>query len=326
MFREGKVLVTGGLGFMGSDFIRYLLQETRFSGTVVNLDLVTYAANKENLKEIEKDPRYVFVHGDICDEKLIERLFSKYHFELIVHFAAETHVDRSIDQPKTFIETNIIGTYTLLESLRRHPKTRFHLISTDEVYGDLPEHGEFTEESPYAPSSPYAASKAAADHLAEAYARTYDVSITISHASNNYGPHQHPEKLIPKIIDACQKGEDITVYGSGKQVRDWLHVRDHSRGIFMILSYGKNGEVYNVGGSNERTNLEVIHHIITQYAKTQKKDPEIFRNRIIHVADRPGHDFRYAMDITKMRREIGWEPEIDFDEGLKEAIQERLKK
>ncbi len=326
MFRETKVLVTGGCGFMGSDFLRYLLKETRFSGTVVNLDLLTYAANPENLKEVENDPRYVFVKGDICDEKLIERLFSKYQFELIVHFAAETHVDRSIDQPKTFIETNIIGTYTLLESLRRHPKTRLHLISTDEVYGDLPEHGEFTEDSSYAPSSPYAASKAAADHLAEAYARTYELLVTISHASNNYGSHQHPEKLIPKIIDGCESGADITVYGSGKQVRDWLHVRDHSRAIFMILSYGKSGEVYNVGGANERTNLEVIHHIITQYAKIEKKDAQIFRERIIHVADRPGHDFRYAMDITKMRQEIGWEPEIDFDEGLKEAILERLKK
>jgi len=326
MFREGRVLVTGGAGFMGSDFLRYLLTETRFNGTVVNLDLLTYAANLENLKEIEKDPRYVFVKGDICDEKLIARLFSQYQFELIVHFAAETHVDRSIDQPKTFIETNIIGTYTLLEFVRRHPKTRLHLISTDEVYGDLPEYGVFTEESNYAPSSPYAASKAAADHLAEAYARTYELFVTISHASNNYGPHQHAEKLIPKIIDACESGRDITVYGSGKQVRDWLHVRDHSRAIFMILSYGKSGEVYNVGGANERTNLEVIHHIITQYAKITKKDSEVFRERIIHVADRPGHDFRYAMDITKMSREIGWEPEIEFDHGLQEAILERIKK
>lgn len=301
-----------------------VLTSKNFTGEIVNLDLLTYAGNLENLKEIENDPRYSFVKGDICDAKLVERLFAEHKFAVIVHFAAETHVDRSIDQPKTFIETNIVGTHTLLEALRRHKETYLHLISTDEVYGDLPMEGVFTETSSYAPSSPYAASKAAADHLAMAYARTYGVKITISHASNNYGPNQHPEKLIPRMIERCLTGEPLTVYGSGAQVRDWLYVRDHSEGIWAILTKGRKGEVYNVGGSHEMTNLEVIHQIIDSLAVAKKVDPSVYRKHIVHVKDRPGHDFRYAMDISKMRNELGWEPKVEFSVGLSRAIDEKL--
>lgn len=326
MLTDKRLLVTGGAGFMGSDFIRYVLLKTKFSGKIINLDLLTYAGNLDNLREVEKDPRYTFVKGDVSDANCIEELFSKHAFDIIVHFAAETHVDRSIDQPKSFIETNIIGTYTLLESLRRHPHIHLHLISTDEVYGDLPTmEGSFTENSPYAPSSPYAASKAAADHLALSYARTYGLSVTVSHASNNYGGHQHPEKLIPRMIQRCLTGEELTVYGSGKQVRDWLYVEDHSEAIYFILCRGKKGQVYNVGGENEKTNLEVIDHIIDRLSETKQSDARLYRNRVIHVADRPGHDFRYAMDITKIKSELGWYPKTDFDTGLRKTIRGMLK-
>ncbi len=326
MLTNKRLLVTGGAGFMGSDFIRYVLLKTKFTGKIINLDLLTYAGNLDNLKEVENDPRYTFIKGDVCDSKLIEELFITHPFDMIVHFAAETHVDRSIDQPKSFIETNIIGTYTLLEALRRHKHIHLHLISTDEVYGDLPtREGTFTEVSPYAPSSPYAASKAAADHLALSYARTYGLSITVSHASNNYGGHQHPEKLIPRMIQRCITGEDLTVYGSGEQVRDWLFVEDHSEAIYFILCRGKKGQVYNVGGEKEKTNLEVIDHIIERLTEIQDSDPAIYRKRIIHVADRPGHDFRYAMDITKIKSELGWYPKTDFDAGLRRTIQGVLK-
>jgi dTDP-glucose 4,6-dehydratase len=325
MLTNKKLLVTGGAGFMGSDFIRHVLLKTKFTGSIVNLDLLTYAANLENLKEVENDPRYTFIKGDVCDAQLIEKLFISHPFDMIVHFAAETHVDRSIDQPKSFIETNIIGTYTLLESLRRHKHIHLHLISTDEVYGDLPtREGTFTEISPYAPSSPYAASKAAADHLALSYARTYGLSITVSHASNNYGGHQHAEKLIPRMIQRCLTGEDLTIYGSGEQVRDWLFVEDHSEAIYFILSRGKKGQVYNVGGEKEKTNLEVVEHIIERLTEVQNSDPAIYRKRIIHVADRPGHDFRYAMDITKIKKELGWYPKTDFDVGLRRTIQRMI--
>ena len=309
---------------MGSDFIKMVLSSNNFRGKIVNLDLLTYAGNLDNLKEIENDPRYTFVKGDICDAKLVEALFAMHKFAVIVHFAAETHVDRSIDQPKTFIETNIVGTHTLLEALRRHRDSYLHLISTDEVYGDLPMEGFFTEGSPYAPSSPYAASKAAADHLSMAYARTYNLKVTISHASNNYGTHQHPEKLIPRMIERCLTGEPLTVYGSGAQVRDWLYVRDHSEGILAILTKGKKGEVYNVGGNHEMTNLEVIHEIIDNVAFVKKTDPNLYRNSIVHVKDRPGHDFRYAMDISKIRNELGWEPKVDFKAGLLRTIREKI--
>jgi dTDP-glucose 4,6-dehydratase len=327
MLKNKRLLVTGGAGFMGSDFIRYVLLKTKFEGLIVNLDLLTYAGNLENLKDVEKDARYQFVRGDICDNTLLDALFKEYEFDMVVHFAAETHVDRSIDQPKSFIETNIFGTYNLLEALRKHKKSHLHLISTDEVYGDLPTmEGIFTENSNYAPSSPYAASKAAADHLALSYARTYDLSVTVSHASNNYGGHQHPEKLIPRMIQRCLTGEDLTIYGSGEQVRDWLYVEDHSEAIYYILTRGKKAEVYNVGGESEKTNLEVIDMIIQKLATIQQIDSEIYQKRLIHVADRPGHDFRYAMDITKIKTELGWMPKTSFENGLKKTIESMLSK
>jgi dTDP-glucose 4,6-dehydratase len=323
-FRHAKLLVTGGAGFMGSDFIKHILAKDDFDGTIVNLDALTYAGNLANLKEIDGDPRYTFIHGDICDEKLLEELFHHHHIDYIVHFAAESHVDRSIDQPKSFIDTNITGTYNLLEQLRRHPHMHMHLISTDEVYGDLPASGFFTEMSNYAPSSPYSASKAAADHLTKAYARTFGLSVTISHASNNYGPHQHKEKLIPRMVTRCLSGEILTIYGSGEQVRDWLYVKDHSSAIAAILCSGKKGEVYNVGGGHERTNLEVVHQIIDCVSQLKGIPKKELESRIKHVADRPGHDFRYAMDITKIRKEIGWEPKMSFNEGLRLTVQEML--
>ncbi len=327
MIHDKTLLVTGGAGFMGSDFIKHLLLRTPFKGRIVNLDLLTYAGNLDNLKEVERDPRYQFVKGDICDADLIEKLFVNHSFDYIVHFAAETHVDRSIHNPRAFIDTNIVGTHTLLETMRRHPTIHLHLISTDEVYGDLPTmEGLFTEKSVYAPSSPYAASKAAADHLALSYARTYGLSVTISHASNNYGSHQHIEKLIPRIIERCLTGEPLTVYGSGQHVRDWLYVKDHSEAIYTILEKGKSGEVYNVGGENERTNLEVIDHIIHVLCHLLGVDKSSYQKRIIHVGDRPGHDFRYGMDISKIKQQLGWKPKTPFDKGLKLTIEEWIEK
>lgn len=323
---QGKVvLVTGGAGFMGSDFIRHLLLRRNFKGKIINLDLLTYAGNLDNLASIANDPRYHFIKGDICDSALLETLFTEFSVDVVVHFAAESHVDRSIDQPRNFLETNIIGTYTLLERIRRHPNIRFHHISTDEVYGDLStSEGYFTERSQYAPSSPYSASKASSDHLVKAYARTYGIFATISHASNNFGPGQHTEKLIPRMIERALTGETFTVYGSGLQVRDWLYVEDHSEGVYQILLKGKEGEVYNLGGNQEKTNLEVIDDVIRLVAKIREEDPEIYRKRIVHVADRPGHDFRYAMDITKIKTEIGWWPKVRFEEGLEKMIREVL--
>lgn len=315
-----RILVTGGAGFMGSDFIRFLKHD-RYIDEIVNLDSLTYAANLQALEEIEGDSRYTFVKGNICDAHLIDRLFEKYQFDAVVHFAGETHVDKSIEAPKEFIQTNIVGTYVLLETLRRYPQTRFHLISSDEVYGELPQEGVFTEKSLYAPSSPYAATKAASDHLAMSYVRTYGCDITLSHASNNYGPYQHQEKLIPCVIERCKNQEPITVHGSGLQVRDWLHVRDHSKAVYQILSSGKKGEVYNIGGGNERRNIDVINHIIAIYAKLQKVDSQRLQDLIVYVKDRPGQDFRYAMDPTKMQKELSWRPEVDFEEGLKEVVE-----
>jgi len=314
------MLVTGGAGFMGSNFIQYLLQQTDFQGEIINLDLLTYAGNLDNLQEVDKDPRYFFIKGDICDRMLLEKIYKEKQFDIIVHFAAETHVDRSIDCPKTFIETNVFGTYSLLELLRAHPSIHMHLISTDEVYGDLPHVGFFTEESNYAPSSPYAASKAAADHLTLSYARTYGSSVTISHASNNYGPNQNSEKLIPKMIERSLSGDTLTIYGTGEHIRDWLYVEDHSRAIYHILEKGGKGQVYNVGGAYELTNLEVVDHIIDKVSEIKQLDAEQLHSRVIQVADRPGHDFRYAMDISKIKEEIGWMPKVSFDEGLIKTI------
>lgn len=307
---------------MGSDFIRFLLLDSPFEGKLVNLDLLTYAANLDNLAAVDGDPRYTFVHGDICDTTLVEKLVKEHKIEVIVHYAAETHVDRSIDEPKTFIDTNIVGTYSLLEVLRRNQKVYMHYISTDEVYGDLPTcEGIFTEDSNYNPSSPYAASKAAADHLVMSYRRTYGLNLTISHAANNYGNNQHEEKLIPKMVSRCLNGDALTIYGTGENIRDWLYVRDHTEAIYTIITKGKRGEVYNVGGENELTNLTVIDQIIDTVAEISGGDANLYRSQIAYVEDRPGHDFRYAMDITKIKSELGWQPKMDFNEGLKRSIE-----
>lgn len=307
---------------MGSDFIRFLIENPSFDGTVVNLDLLTYAANLDNLTQVAKDPRYTFVHGDICDTKLVEKIVKDHKIDVIVHYAAETHVDRSIDEPKTFIDTNIVGTYSLLEVVRRNPHIYMHYISTDEVYGDLPStEGIFTEDSQYKPSSPYAASKAAADHLVMSYRRTYGLDLTISHAGNNYGSNQHEEKLIPRMVTRCLNGDALTIYGSGENIRDWVYVRDHTEAIYAIINHGRRGEVYNVGGENEQTNLSVIDKIIETVAELSGSDPNQYRSQIAYVDDRPGHDFRYAMDITKIKSELGWVPKMDFREGLKRSIE-----
>ena len=322
MNEKCNILVTGGAGFMGSDFIRFLLLDTPFDGSLVNLDLLTYAANLDNLSQVQSDARYTFVRGDICDIPLVEKIIKDHNIEMIVHYAAETHVDRSIDEPKTFIDTNIVGTYSLLEVVRKHPHLYMHYISTDEVYGDLPTcEGIFTEESNYNPSSPYAASKAAADHLVMSYRRTFGLDLTISHAANNYGTNQHEEKLIPKMVTRCINGDALTIYGSGENIRDWLFVRDHTEAIYAIITKGKRGEVYNVGGENELTNLTVIDQIINTVAEISGSDPSIYRSQIAYVQDRPGHDFRYAMDISKIKSELGWQPRMDFKEGLKRSIE-----
>lgn len=320
-----RILVTGGAGFMGSDFIRYLLGLEDFQGSVVNFDLLTYAGNLALLKGVQNDPRYTFIQGDVCDIGLFKAIIDD-GIDWIVHFAAETHVDRSIDCPKTFVETNVLGTYAILELVRSMPHVKMHLVSTDEVYGDLPRVGIFTENSTYRPSSPYAASKAAADHLTLSYTRTYGIHASISHASNNYGPGQNKEKLIPKMIANCLHDEPLPLYGRGENIRDWLYVRDHSRAIYEILKKGKSGQIYNVGGEDERSNLDVVHLIIETIAKRRHLDPARLKSLIRFVPDRPGHDFRYAMDCSKIKKEIGWKKEVDFEKGLSLTIASLMEK
>ena len=307
-------LVTGGAGFIGSNFLHYMLQahpDARF----VCLDKLTYAGNLDNLAAVLDDPRLRFVRGDICDREGVFRLFAEEKPDYVVNFAAETHVDRSIDDPGVFLRTNILGTQTLMDACREYGVVRFHQVSTDEVYGDLPlERPDlfFTEESPIRASSPYAASKTAADLLALAYHRTYGLDVTISRCSNNYGPCQFPEKLIPKMILAALKDEPLPVYGTGENVRDWLHVTDHCRAIDLILHRGRAGEVYNVGGHNEMRNIDVVKLILSALNK-----PE---SLISHVPDRKGHDRRYAIDPAKIHAELGWLPEIRLAEGMPRTI------
>lgn len=316
-----NILVTGGAGFIGSAFIRYLLSsETRFEGTCVNLDVLTYAGNLENLKSIEQDPRYVFEKGDIRNEALVEHLCQEHQIDTIIHFAAESHVDRSILGPQAFIETNIMGTFHLLEVAKRNPKIHFHHVSTDEVYGSLGPTGYFTEETPYQPNSPYSASKASSDHLVRAYHHTYGLSVCLSNCSNNYGPYQFPEKLIPVMILNCLEKKPLPVYGAGLNVRDWLYVDDHAKALWLLLKHGRKGETYNIGGNEEWRNIDLIHEIIRIIADTQQVPRENLTSLISFVKDRPGHDLRYAIDCSKIKREIGWTPEHTFSQGLKETI------
>ena len=309
-----NILVTGGAGFIGSNFIYYEL-EKHPDRRIVCLDALTYAGNLETLERALKSKNFRFVKGDITDRKAVEALFLEESFDAVVNFAAESHVDRSIDEPEVFLKTNILGTQVLLDACRKRD-IRFHQVSTDEVYGDLPLDRPdlfFTEETPIHTSSPYSASKAAADLLVTAYFRTYGAKVTISRCSNNYGPYHFPEKLIPLIITNALEGKELPVYGEGKNVRDWLYVEDHCKAIDLILENGRLGEVYNIGGHNEKTNLEVVKTVLKILGKSE--------DLIRFVKDRPGHDMRYAIDPTKIRNELGWYPETTFEEGIKKTIQ-----
>ena len=305
-----KLLVTGGAGFIGSNFIHYWLAKYP-ADEIINLDLLTYAGNPDNLKDIENDARYEFVHGDITDASLVASLVSKV--DLIVHFAAESHVDRSIKDSADFIKTNVEGTRVLLEAAKNKGGVRFHHISTDEVFGALAFGApKFNETTPYDPRSPYSASKAASDHLVRAYYHTYKLPVTISNCSNNYGPYQYPEKLIPLFVTNLLEGKKVPVYGAGANVRDWIHVDDHNRGVDLIIQKGKIGETYCLGGNNEKSNLEITRLILELMGQGEEM--------IEYVADRPGHDLRYAIDFTKAKKDLGWQPEIDFKEGIARTL------
>jgi dTDP-glucose 4,6-dehydratase len=314
------LLVTGGAGFIGSAFIRTLFRSSFFTGRIVNLDLLTYAADLENLAGLHDHPRYRFMQGDICDQPLIEQLIAHHDIDAIVHFAAETHVDRSIVSAAPFVDTNVKGTLSLLEALRKFPHVHFHHISTDEVYGALQTGGAFNEASPYRPNSPYSASKAASDHLVRAFAHTYNLSTTVSHCSNNYGPCQFPEKFIPLMIVNCLAGKPLPVYGRGANVRDWLYVDDHAEAILSILRLGKKGETYDIGGRAELSNIELVYMLIDILAAETKEAPALYRALIRFVNDRPGHDFRYAIDSSKIERELGWHPKTPLNEGLRNTV------
>lgn len=323
-----KIIVTGGAGFIGSAVIRQYINDTDHE--VVNLDALTYAGNLESLSAVSDDPRYHFEHADIRDINSLERIFHEHRPDAIMHLAAESHVDRSIDGPADFIQTNIVGTYNLLDVARKYwlslaeekrQTFRFHHVSTDEVYGDLGATGYFTEETPYEPSSPYSASKASSDHLVRAWYRTYGLPVVITNCSNNYGGFQFPEKLIPLITLNALEGKPLPVYGNGQQIRDWLHVDDHARALRLVLEKGKAGETYNIGGHNEKTNLEVVKSICALLDKLVPESPYKPHEQLVtYVADRPGHDVRYAIDADKIARELGWSPEETFDSGIEKTV------
>lgn len=309
-----KYLITGGAGFIGSNFMHYMT-ETYPEDMFVCIDALTYAGNYNNIKELEKKDNFKFVHGDITDRELIDNLFNEEHFDYVINFAAESHVDNSIKNPGIFLTTNIIGTQVLMDACRKYGIKRYHQVSTDEVYGDLPLDRPdllFSENNPIKTSSPYSASKASADLLVLAYARTFGLPVTISRCSNNYGPYQFPEKLIPVVISKALNNEPIPVYGKGENVRDWIHVHDHNVGVDLIVKHGRTGEVYNLGGHSERTNLEVVKTILKELGKSE--------DLITFVADRPGHDLRYAIDSTKSEKELGWDRTYTFEDGIKETV------
>ena len=309
-----KVLITGGAGFIGSNFIHYILSKYN-DYQVINLDKLTYAANLDNLKDIEDNKNYRFIHGDIADQEFIFKLFENEKFDIVINFAAESHVDNSILNPQIFTITNILGTQVLLDACRKYNIKRFHQISTDEVYGELPLDDKnilFTEKTPLSPSSPYSASKASADMLVKSYYRTYSLPITISRCSNNYGPYQHLEKLIPLMISKAINNDNLPVYGNGLNVRDWLHVYDHCTAIDLIIHEGKIGEIYNIGGNNEKSNIDVVKIILKELGKSEKL--------IKYVNDRPGHDLRYAIDSTKIKTTLNWKPVYSFEKGILDTI------
>jgi len=328
-------LITGGAGFIGSAVVRYLINHTRHR--VVNLDKLTYAGNLEAVRSVCESERYAFEQVDICDAAALKRVFAEHQPDVVMHLAAESHVDRSIHGPAEFIQTNVVGTYTLLEAARHYwlglaadkkSRFRFHHVSTDEVYGDLPHPSDnpnagatlFTEQTPYAPSSPYSASKASSDHLVRAWQRTYDFPTLITNCSNNYGPYQFPEKLIPLVISNALKGKHLPIYGEGDQIRDWLYVEDHARALVLVATQGRLGETYNIGGHNEVTNIDVVNAICAILDELKPKATP-YSELITHVTDRPGHDRRYAIDATKIHHELGWLPQETFATGLRKTVE-----
>ncbi len=322
-----NLLITGGAGFIGSNLIRYLLgPSSGFSGRIVNLDALTYAGNPDSLADIAAayPKRYVFVQGDIRDRAAVEAVFSTYSVDAVAHLAAESHVDRSILGPEAFITTNVMGTFTLLEAARAAWKDRqdvlFHHVSTDEVFGSLGATGFFTESTPYDPRSPYSASKASSDHLVQAYHHTYGMPVTLSNCSNNYGPYQFPEKLIPVMILNMLSGKALPVYGDGRNIRDWLYVEDHNSAVWTIMQKGRIGQTYNIGGENEWENIRLLNRLIELVAAESGQDAAVFHRLITYVKDRPGHDRRYAIDCSKLKTELGWQQSVDFDGGLRKTV------
>lgn len=331
------ILVTGGAGFIGSNFVPYFI-ENNPNYHLVNLDALTYAGNLDNVKEVETHPRYTFVKGDICDSNFIKELFDTYQFHDVIHFAAESHVDNSISGPEAFVKTNVLGTFNLLDTARKlwmikpnqyhetFKNARFHHVSTDEVYGTLGETGLFEETTPYAPNSPYSASKAGSDLIVRSYFHTYGMNVVTTNCSNNYGPKQHDEKLIPTIIRKALQGENIPIYGDGKNVRDWLYVLDHCKGIELAFKKGIAGETYNIGGRNERNNLYIVDTVCAILNELKPKATGKYQDQITFVTDRPGHDLRYAIDATKIETELGWKADENFESGIKKTIEWYLKK
>jgi dTDP-glucose 4,6-dehydratase len=328
-----NILVSGGAGFIGANFIRTLLRKTpAFTARIINLDALTYAGNLASLADIERqfgNSRYFFEHGDICNRSFVESVFTKYDIDTVVHFAAESHVDRSILGPEAFIKTNVMGTFALLDTARNYWKKAdgtirqdalFHHISTDEVYGSLSPAGYFTETTPYDPRSPYSASKASSDHLVMAYYHTYGLPVTLSNCSNNYGPFQFPEKLIPLMILNMCEGKPLPVYGDGKNIRDWVYVEDHNNAVWTIMKSGVTGEKYNIGGENEWENIKLLDTLIDIVSKKAKLDPAKVRGTIAYVKDRPGHDRRYAIDCSKIKKELHWQGEVSFEAGLEKTV------
>ena len=326
-----KIVITGGAGFIGSAVVRHIIENTQDS--VVNVDKLTYAGNLESLKSVENNPRYAFEYVDICDGKALARVFEQHQPDAVMHLAAESHVDRSIDGSAAFIETNIVGTYTLLETARTYwnglsdekkAAFRFHHISTDEVYGDLEGTDDlFTETTPYAPSSPYSASKASSDHLVRAWLRTYGLPTIVTNCSNNYGPFHFPEKLIPLVILNALDGKPLPVYGNGQQIRDWLFVEDHARALYKVVTEGEVGETYNIGGHNEKANIDVVRTICALLEELVPNKPAgvaKYEDLITYVKDRPGHDVRYAIDAAKIGRELGWKPQETFESGIRKTV------
>ncbi|WP_299114869.1 dTDP-glucose 4,6-dehydratase [uncultured Winogradskyella sp.] len=336
MNKSQNILVTGGAGFIGSNFISYFLEKHN-NIKIVNLDKLTYAGELSNLKSLEGNTNHTFVKGDICNSDLVHSLFQEYNFSAVIHFAAESHVDNSIKAPDAFINTNVYGTFNLLNVAKNHwmenpfvckkgcEQNRFHHISTDEVYGTLGKTGLFTEKTPYAPNSPYSASKAASDFIVRSYFHTYGMNIVTTNCSNNYGPHQHDEKLIPTVIRKAITGESIPIYGDGKNIRDWLYVEDHCKGLDLVFQKGKQGETYNIGGKNERDNLYIANKICNILDVLRPKDKS-YSQQITFVKDRPGHDFRYAIDASKIENELRWKAEENFETGIVKTIKWYLNK